>query len=190
MQEKVKLDCPICSKQTNKMWSLKSLVMLKCGSRTVVYMQYNKSNRQALFWCSLLIILEIASSIVYDIIRTTISIFLWKKFECEKAPIRKTNDFTPLRHFCARIITAFVVFCLLNFILLVGFGLVYVFVRSKSFCKKKLAWNCPDYLIYWRVLTCTTDVYPYQPIHQEFICTHLSLFVIIFKNLFFLWESF
>ena len=49
MQEEVKLDCPIYSKQTNKMWSLKSLVMLKCGSRTVAYMQYNKSESQALF---------------------------------------------------------------------------------------------------------------------------------------------
>ena len=49
MQEEVKLDCPIYRKQTNKIWSLKSLVMLKCGSRTVAYMQYNKSDSQALF---------------------------------------------------------------------------------------------------------------------------------------------
>ena len=34
---KVKLDCPMYSKQTNKMWSLKSLVMLKCESRTSLY---------------------------------------------------------------------------------------------------------------------------------------------------------
>ena len=43
-RRKLKLDCPMYSKQThlkgvyswnkNKMWSLKSLVMLKCGSRT------------------------------------------------------------------------------------------------------------------------------------------------------------
>ena len=63
--------------------------------------------------------------------------FYEKNLSVKKAPIRKTKDFTPPRHFCARIITAFVVFCLLNFILLVGFGLVYVFVHSKSFCKKK-----------------------------------------------------
>ena len=34
---KVKLDCPMYSKQTNKMWSLKSLVMLKCETRTSLY---------------------------------------------------------------------------------------------------------------------------------------------------------
>ena len=34
---KVKLDCPMYSKQTNKMWSLKSLVMLKCESRTSLH---------------------------------------------------------------------------------------------------------------------------------------------------------
>ena len=33
----MKLDCPIYSKQTNKMWSLKSLVMLKCESRTSLH---------------------------------------------------------------------------------------------------------------------------------------------------------
>ena len=49
------------SKQTNKMWSLKSLMILKCESRTIVYMQDNISDSQALFWCSLLIILEMAS---------------------------------------------------------------------------------------------------------------------------------
>ena len=42
-----------------------------------------------------------------------------------------------LRCFCAQIIIAFVVFCLLDFIFLVGFGLVYVFVHLKSFRKKK-----------------------------------------------------
>ena len=46
----MKLDCPMNSKQTNfkgayswnKMWSLKSLVMLKCDSRTSLHaVQYN-----------------------------------------------------------------------------------------------------------------------------------------------------
>ena len=42
------------------MWSLKGLAMLKCDSRIVrvVYMQYNVSERQALFWCFVLIILK------------------------------------------------------------------------------------------------------------------------------------
>ena len=44
---KVKLDCPMYSKQTNKMWSLKSLVMLSVRLE-LVYMQYNISDSQAL----------------------------------------------------------------------------------------------------------------------------------------------
>ena len=39
-----------------------ALVMLKCESRVkLVHMQYNISDSQALFWCSALIILEMAS---------------------------------------------------------------------------------------------------------------------------------
>ena len=56
----MKLDCPMCSKQTNKVWSLKSLVVLKCENE-LVYMQCNINDSQALFWCSDLIILEMAS---------------------------------------------------------------------------------------------------------------------------------
>ena len=44
-------------------------------------------------------------------------------------------------------IVAFFIFCSLNFIFLVGFGLICVFVRTKSFRKKKLVCGCPDYLI-------------------------------------------
>ena len=41
-------------------------------------------------------------------------------------------------------------FSLLNFILLVGFALVYVFVRLKSFRKNnKLARSCPNNLKYY-----------------------------------------
>ena len=57
----VQLNCPICSEQKNKMWSLKSLVMLECESRTGLHMQYNISDSQALYWCSALIIVEMAS---------------------------------------------------------------------------------------------------------------------------------
>ena len=67
----------------------------------------------------------------------------------------------------------------------------FIFARSKFFRKKsKLAWNYPNNLIYY-----TTEVYPYQPTYREFICTHLFLFVIIWRissfylNLFYLWES-
>ena len=33
----MKLDCPMYSKETNKMWTLKSLVLLKCESRTSLH---------------------------------------------------------------------------------------------------------------------------------------------------------
>ena len=53
------LDCPTYSKKAVKMWSLKGLVMLKCESRTSLHaVQYDS---QALFLCSALIILEMAS---------------------------------------------------------------------------------------------------------------------------------
>ena len=47
------------SKQTNKIWSLKNLVMLSVRVE-LVYMQYNISDSQALFWC-FAIVLEMAS---------------------------------------------------------------------------------------------------------------------------------
>ena len=37
MQRKKKFDYPMYSKQTNKMWSLKNLLMLKCESRTSLH---------------------------------------------------------------------------------------------------------------------------------------------------------
>ena len=36
-RRKVKLDCTVHSNQTNKMWSLKCLVILKCESRTSLH---------------------------------------------------------------------------------------------------------------------------------------------------------
>ena len=36
----------------NKVWSLKSLVMLKCESRTIVYMQCNMTAGSVLMFCS------------------------------------------------------------------------------------------------------------------------------------------
>ena len=49
----------------------------------------------------------------------------------------ETNDFHLLRSFSAPKIVVFVVFCSLIFVLLVGFCLICVFVRSKSFRKNK-----------------------------------------------------
>ena len=62
----MKLDCPMYTTKTdlkgvyscNNMWSLKSLVMLKCESK-LVYMQYSISDSQTMFLCSVFIILEI-----------------------------------------------------------------------------------------------------------------------------------
>ena len=48
--------------------------------------------------------------------------------------------------------------------------------------KNKQAWNCLCSLKYY-----TTNVCSYQPSYQEFICTHLFLFVWIFDHL---WKSF
>ena len=47
-ERKVKLGCPMYSKQTNKTLSLKSLIMLSVRLE-LVYMQYNISDSQALF---------------------------------------------------------------------------------------------------------------------------------------------
>ena len=97
---------------------------------------------------------------------------------------RKINNFPLLELFLHQKPLPFVVFCSLNFVLLVGFGLICVFVCSKFFYKKKR--NCPDNLIYY-----TTEVYPYQPVYQEFIFTRLRslqsarfFYIIICQNLF------
>ena len=83
------------------------------------------------------------------------SIFFYEKIlSTQKAPKHKTNNFHLLRSFCARKIVTFV-FCLLIFVLLVGFGLICIFVHLKSFCKKnKQAWNCLDSLIYSTTSIC------------------------------------
>ena len=54
---------------------------------------------------------------------------------------RKSTNFPPLRSFYAQKIVTFVVFCSLNSILLVDFGLTCIFVHTKNFCKKKKK-NC------------------------------------------------
>ena len=124
---------------------------------------------------TLCLLLVVNSSIVNEVIRIisrqfcffTKKFWVYKKLQSK----RKTNDFHHLRRFSARKIVAFVVFCLLSFVLLVGFGLWCVFYAQNFLVKKiKLPWNCPDNLIYY-----TTDVYPYQPIYLEFISIHLCL---------------
>ena len=51
------------------------------------------------------------------------------------------------------------------------------FVRAKSFRKKKKKNRLEIVLI--MSFYYTADVYPYQTANQEFICTHLLIFVII-----------
>ena len=51
--------CPMYSKQTNKDVGIKKLSYVKWETK-LVYLQYNISDSQALFWCSV-IILEMAS---------------------------------------------------------------------------------------------------------------------------------
>ena len=111
--------------------------------------------------------------------------FYEKSLSVKKHQNAKQTTLTLLEVFvCAK--TYSLCYFLFVFFLLVGFGLIYVFVRSKSIPQNKMAWNCLNNLICY-----TTDLYPYQPIYREFICTHLFLFVLkrIFLNLFHLWES-
>ena len=54
--------CPMYSKQTNKDVGIKKLSYVKWETK-LVYLQYNKSDSQALFWCSV-IILEMARHFV------------------------------------------------------------------------------------------------------------------------------
>ena len=77
------------------------------------------------------------SSMVNEVIRTISREFIFAlRKNSPNAPKLKTNDFHPLKSFCARKIVAFVVFCLLNFVLLVGFDLWCVFYAQKFFVKE------------------------------------------------------
>ena len=72
-----------------------------------------------------------ANEVIGNEVIMTISVFFKK---------RKIAIFPPLRSFCAEKIVAFVVFCSLNFVVLVGFDLICVFVRLKIFRKKAIKW--------------------------------------------------
>ena len=62
--------------------------------------------------------------------------FLRTNFECKKAPKFKTNGFHFLKSFCeCEKLVPLLFFVRLFVFLLVGFGLVYVFVPLKSFRK-------------------------------------------------------
>ena len=75
----------------------------------------------------------------------------------------------------ARKLVASVVFvCLFLFCSLVLVWFAFLCAQNLFVKKNKQTQSCPDNLIYY-----TTDMYPYQLAYQEFICTHLFLFVII-----------
>ena len=61
MQEKVKLECPMYANKFERCIFLEwDVVIKKLNYVKLVYMQYNIEDSQALFWCSVLIILEMA----------------------------------------------------------------------------------------------------------------------------------
>ena len=112
--------------------------------------------------------------------------FLRKDFEHTKSIKTQNKQLPPL--LCAKN------YCLCCFLFTCFFGFFcwlvlscFAFLNAQHLFvkKKKLAWNCPDNLIYY-----ASDVYPYQPAYRQFICTHLFLYVIICESFFFLWESF
>ena len=119
-------------------------------------------------------------------IQASLFLFLWKDFEQTKTQIKpkptnkNTNERTKNNkgNIFLRIKTSkrgwncyFVLWCFLY--------------AQNLFVKNRLTWNCLNSFIY-----STTDVYPYQPAYGEHICARLFLFVIISKNLFFLWKPF
>ena len=66
--------CPMYSKQTNKDVGIKKLSYVKCETK-LVYLQYNISDSQALFWCSV-IILEMASVDTLFLCSASLTLFL------------------------------------------------------------------------------------------------------------------
>ena len=100
------------------------------------------------------------------------SFFFYKKgFKRTKCTKPNTNDFRHLRIFCACKNRCLVVFCSLIFVLLVGFCLICVFVRSRCFRKKNI--NRSE-IVLIASIHYTTYVYPYQPPSWELLFINLS----------------
>ena len=85
------------------------------------------------------------SSIVNEAIRTIMSLFIFiyfflrKNIERWKSTKMQNKRFLPSQKFlCVRKVVAFIVFCSVNFVFLVGFCLWCIFVHSKSFRKNKI----------------------------------------------------
>ena len=75
-------------------------------------------------------------------------------------------------------IVAFVVFCLLVFVLLVDFGLICVFVRLKSFHKKRLNRLEIVPITSFTILLTSTPIKP--PIENLFVRTYFYLLKSLF----------
>ena len=105
---------------------------------------------------------EHASSIVNKAIRTILSLFFFFFFEkflsLKKSLKRKIDNFPPLTGFSAQKSVAFIVFCLIVFVLLVSFCLICIFLHLNLFVKKKKQTKyCPDSLIYnatFKIVSC------------------------------------
>ena len=88
---------------------------------------------------------------------------------------RQNNCFSRPRRFCAWKIVAYIVFRLLVFLLLLGFGLICVFVSLIFFGRKISRFEILKY----------TPINP--PIENYFLRTQHQLFFITFKH-FYYWE--
>ena len=98
------------------------------------------------------------SSIVFEVIKTISSLFIYFSYEkiLSKKKAQKRKRFSPSWKFflCAQKCVAFVVFCSLVFVLLVGVCLWRVFqnlfIKKKKKTGLKLSWQ-PQILYYWCV---------------------------------------
>ena len=104
--------------------------------------------------------------------------FFYEKILSVKKNTKTENKrFSPsLKFLCSQKIVAFVVFYSLIFVLLLGFCLWRVLLRSKSFRKKnknKQAQNCPDSLIYNTTFSCQklTQTWEYAFDHHVQSCS-------------------
>ena len=130
----------------------------------------------------------VMSSIVNEVIKTISSLFIFLQKDLKRAKSTKAQNkqfLPPSKFLCTRKIVAFVVFCSLVFVLLVGFCLWHVVGHLKIFVQKSRL-EITLITSFTILLTCTPINSPYG----EFVCTLSFLCVIICENLFFLWEYF
>ena len=111
--------------------------------------------------------------------------FYEKILNGQKAQKRKTNSFHTLRSFVRAETCSLFISCSLIFVLLVGFGLIYVFVRLKCFGKKRKRLEIVLITSYTIILKCTPSNPPFRNLFLS-IYFYLPESLIICENLFFL----